>query len=105
MQNQTFNGGEIETWRGQAMQLEPALRNSHADKFDYIVTSAGTDDYLLSFEDKEVIVEMTEPEHVHITECNIEKDKSVKYDHIKYHIKYNNSDISSKKKRMGLFAY
>ncbi len=57
MQNQTFNGGEIETWRGQAMQLEPALRNSHADKFDYIVTSAGTDDYLLSFEDKEVTKE------------------------------------------------
>jgi len=56
MQNQTFNG-EIETWRGQAMQLEPALRNSHADKFDYIVTCAGTRDYLLSFADKEVTKE------------------------------------------------
>lgn len=56
MQNQTFNG-EIETWRGQAMQLEPALRTSHADKFDYIVTSTGINDYLLSFEDKEITKE------------------------------------------------
>lgn len=52
-QNQTLNG-EIETWQNQAMQLEPALRNSHADKFDYIVTCNGIGSYLLSLEDKKI---------------------------------------------------
>ncbi|MEM7552206.1 MAG: FtsX-like permease family protein [Bacteroidota bacterium] len=36
MQNQTFSGGEIQTWRGQALQLAPELRTTYGDHFEHI---------------------------------------------------------------------
>ena len=53
MQNQTFNG-KIETWRGQAMQLEPELRNNHNDYFKYIATATGSWEHLLTVDDKKI---------------------------------------------------
>jgi len=53
MQNQTLNG-QIETWFGQAMQLETALREDFGDQFKYIVTSPGTRTRILTYEDKKI---------------------------------------------------
>ncbi len=53
LQNNTFNG-EVETSFNQAMQLEPELRNRYGDYFDYIVTTPGTYDQLLTFEEKKI---------------------------------------------------
>jgi putative ABC transport system permease protein len=52
MQNQNLSGG-IETWRGQAMQLAPALRKEFPNHFKYVITGAGTPE-LLSFGDKKI---------------------------------------------------
>lgn len=53
MQNQTLNG-KIETWRNQAMQLEPELRNHYGDHFKYIITATGTWNHLLSIKDRQI---------------------------------------------------
>lgn len=53
MQNQV-NNGKIETWWHNAMQLEPELRNNYGNHFKYIVTTPGTWDQLLTFEEKKV---------------------------------------------------
>lgn len=53
VQNNTFNG-EVETTFYQPMQLEPELRARYASYFDYIVTTSGTFDQLLTFEEKKI---------------------------------------------------
>jgi ABC-type antimicrobial peptide transport system permease subunit len=53
LQNQTFNG-DIETSWSQAMQLEPELRDQYSDYFEYVVTTPGTYDQLLTFGDKKI---------------------------------------------------
>ncbi len=53
MQNQTYNG-EVQTWRGQAMQLAPELRNSYQSNFRYIVMSSNTKNCTLSFGEKKL---------------------------------------------------
>ncbi len=53
MQNQTYNG-EVQTWRDQAMQLAPELRNSYKSNFRYIVMSSNTKSSTLSFGEKKL---------------------------------------------------
>ncbi len=40
MQNQTFEGGDIQTWRAQAIQLAPALRETYGSNFDHVATAS-----------------------------------------------------------------
>ena len=53
LQNQTISGG-IQTWRGQAMQLAPALSKDYGGLFKYVVRDGGTNKLLVTFGDKEV---------------------------------------------------
>ena len=52
MQNQNLSGG-IETWRGEAMQLAPALRKEFPNHFKYVITGTGGQE-LLSYGDKKI---------------------------------------------------
>jgi putative ABC transport system permease protein len=52
LQNQNLSGG-IETWRGEAMQLGPALRKEFPNHFKYVITGAGGDE-ALSYGDKKI---------------------------------------------------
>jgi ABC-type antimicrobial peptide transport system permease subunit len=52
-QNQTFNG-KVETWRNQAMQLEPALRKDYGNNFKHIITGSWVYSQLLSYNDKKI---------------------------------------------------
>lgn len=52
MQNQNLSGG-IETWRGEAMQLAPALRKDFPNHFKYVITDTGGQE-LLSYGDKKI---------------------------------------------------
>jgi len=52
MQNQNLSGG-IETWRGEAMQLAPALRKEFPNHFKYAITGTGGQE-LLSYGDKKI---------------------------------------------------
>jgi putative ABC transport system permease protein len=52
MQNQNLSGG-IETWRGEAMQLAPALKKEFPNHFKYVITGTGGQE-LLGFGDKKV---------------------------------------------------
>lgn len=40
MQNQTFEGGTIQTWPSQAIQLAPALRASYGSSFEHVATAS-----------------------------------------------------------------
>ena len=53
MQNQTFNG-DIQTWYGQAMQLEPALKEDFGDQFKHVITTTGNIEELLTYEDQKI---------------------------------------------------
>ncbi len=50
MQNQTFD--EVQTWRGQAKQLGPELRNNYSTHFKYISMSSGSRTRTLSSGEK-----------------------------------------------------
>ena len=63
-----------------------------------------------SFDNKEVIIEMTNPKDLTVNDCNIESKSNVKYNHIKYTVNHRdeqNSIIPCKKHRrkMSLFSY
>lgn len=53
LQNQNF-GDEIRTWRGQAMQLAPVLREEYGRYFKEVVTATYINDNLLTWENKKV---------------------------------------------------
>lgn len=53
MQNQTF-GGEIQTWRGEAKQLAPALRSSYGKYFKHVTMSSYIRGYTLANDEKTI---------------------------------------------------
>lgn len=55
MQNQTFNA-EVQTWRSQALQLGPELRNAYGNNFKHVVLASWTGDHLLGISDKKLTV-------------------------------------------------
>lgn len=52
LQNQTFSGGEIQTWRGEALQLGPELRNSYGTNFEHITRASFIGDNTLVYKKK-----------------------------------------------------
>lgn len=48
------NNGRTETHWNQAMQLEPVLRSDFADYFQYVATTPGTWEQVLSYEDRKI---------------------------------------------------
>jgi putative ABC transport system permease protein len=52
LQNQTFNGGEVQTWSAQALQLGPELRNSYGASFKYITMATFNQEYSLLYNKK-----------------------------------------------------
>jgi ABC-type antimicrobial peptide transport system permease subunit len=53
MQNQTFNG-HVETGNSQAMQLEPVLRETYGDFFEYVATATYPRNVLLTVNNEKV---------------------------------------------------
>lgn len=52
LQNQEFAGGEVRTWRGQALQLAPGLRDSYGAYFKYVTLANFRQDHTLRFDEK-----------------------------------------------------
>ena len=52
MQNQTFNGSEIQTRDGEALQLGPELRNSYGEYFKYITMASYIRNHTLLHKEK-----------------------------------------------------
>ena len=52
MQNQTFAGGEIQTWRSQALQLGPELRTTYGANFKYITMADFIQEHTLIYNEK-----------------------------------------------------
>ena len=52
MQNQTFAGGEIQTWRSQALQLGPELRTTYGANFKYIAMADFIQEHTLIYNEK-----------------------------------------------------
>ncbi|MEQ9298053.1 MAG: FtsX-like permease family protein [Cyclobacteriaceae bacterium] len=52
MQNQTFEGGNLQTWRSQAIQLAPALRDNYGSNFEHIATASFQNESTLFYEEE-----------------------------------------------------
>lgn len=52
MQNQTFNGGNIQTGPGQALQLAPELRNTYGASFKHIAMANFVQPFTLMYNEK-----------------------------------------------------
>ena len=54
MQNQTFAGGEVQTWRSQALQLGPELRTTYGANFKHIVMADFIQGHTLLYDNKSI---------------------------------------------------
>ena len=52
LQNQTFEGNDIQTWRSQAKQLAPALRDNFGDHFDEVAMASFPNELTLFIGDR-----------------------------------------------------
>ncbi len=51
LQNQTFDEGVVQTWRAQALQLAPVLRNTYGNNFKYVSMASFQNEYTLFFKE------------------------------------------------------